>query len=103
MTSAPFYEGLSGKNAVAICINVDWGEDYIPGMLQTLKQHDAKATFFLTGRWTESFPDSARLIKKYGMEIEGQDLFIRKYVDGDLLLSGKVLSLKMIDERGGWL
>lgn len=41
--------------------------------------------------------------KKYGMEIEGQDLFIRKYVDGDLLLSGKVLSLRMIDERGGRL
>ena len=74
MTSAPFYEGLSGKNAVAICINVDWGEDYIPGMLQTLKQHDAKATFFLTGRWTEAFPDSARLIKKYGMEIGNHGL-----------------------------
>ena len=24
MTSSPFYEGLSGKNAVAICINVDF-------------------------------------------------------------------------------
>lgn len=41
--------------------------------------------------------------KKCGMEIEGQDLFIRKYVDGDLLLSGKVLSLRMIDENGGKL
>ena len=42
--------------------------------IQTLKQHDAKATFFLTGRWTESFPDSARLIKKYGMEIGNHGL-----------------------------
>lgn len=74
MASAPYYEGSSGKNAVAICINVDWGEDYVPAMLQTLKQHDAKATFFLTGRWTEKFPDTARLIKKYGMEIGNHGL-----------------------------
>lgn len=72
--SSPYYNGPSGKHAVAICINVDWGEDYLPGMLQTLKRHDAKATFFLTGRWTEKFPDSARLIKKYGMEIGNHGL-----------------------------
>lgn len=72
--SAPYYNGIPGKQAVALCINVDWGEDYIPGMLQTLKQHDAKATFFLTGRWTEKFPDTARLIKKYDMEIGNHGL-----------------------------
>ncbi len=39
--------------------------------------------------------------KKYALEIEGQDLFIRKYVDGDLLLNGKVLSLRVLSENGG--
>lgn len=67
--SAPYYEGNKGKGAVSLCINVDWGEDYIPLMLETLKKYDAKATFFLTGRWTETFPDIAKEIKKAGMEI----------------------------------
>lgn len=74
MTSAPYYEGAKGKQAVSLCINVDWGEDYIPAMLETLKAHNAKATFFLTGRWTEKFPDTARLIKTYGMEIGNHGL-----------------------------
>ncbi len=41
--------------------------------------------------------------KKYALEIEGQELFIRKYVDGDLLLSGKVLSLRVLPDHGGRL
>lgn len=72
--SSPYYEGNTGNQQVAICINVDWGEDYIPGMLQTLKEHDAKATFFLTGRWTEKFPDVAKAIKDAGMEIGNHGL-----------------------------
>lgn len=61
--------GKPGKNAVSICVNVDWGEDYIPEMLEIFAAHDGKATFFLTGRWTEKFPDVAKEIKKAGMEI----------------------------------
>ena len=71
---SPFYEGNTGNRQVSICVNVDWGEDYIPGMLQTLKDHDAKATFFLTGRWTEKFPDTAQMIKDAGMEIGNHGL-----------------------------
>lgn len=66
---SPYYEGNIGNQQVSICINVDWGEDYIPGMLRTLEKHNAKATFFLTGRWTEKFPDVAESIKDAGMEI----------------------------------
>ena len=71
---APVYHGNSGKGQVAICINVDWGEDFLPGMLETLTQYDAKATFFLTGRWTEKFPDMAKEIKAAGMEIGNHGL-----------------------------
>ncbi|MGM9566652.1 MAG: polysaccharide deacetylase family protein [Clostridia bacterium] len=71
---SPYYEGNTGNQQVSICINVDWGEDYIPGMLQTLEKHNAKATFFLTGRWTEKFPDVAESIKDAGMEIGNHGL-----------------------------
>lgn len=71
---SPYYEGSTGNQQVSICVNVDWGEDYIPIMLETLKKHDAKATFFLTGRWTEKFPDTAKSIKDAGMEIGNHGL-----------------------------
>ncbi|MBQ1251873.1 MAG: polysaccharide deacetylase family protein [Firmicutes bacterium] len=74
MVYAPHYEGDAGNNAVSICINVDWGEDYIADMLGTLEKYDAKATFFLTGRWTEKFPEKANEIKNAKMEIGNHGL-----------------------------
>lgn len=65
----PIYRGVEGKNQVAFAINVDWGEEYIPGFLETLSSGGIKATFFLTGRWTTAFPDVAKTIKGAGMEI----------------------------------
>lgn len=74
MAVAPYYSGESGDHQVAICVNVDWGEDYIPQMLETFASHDVKATFFLTGRWTEKFPDVAQTVLDSGMEIGNHGL-----------------------------
>ncbi len=71
---APYYSGETGEEQVAICVNVDWGEDYIPPMLKTFAAHDVKATFFLTGRWTEKFPAVAKEILDSGMEIGNHGL-----------------------------
>ena len=71
---APYYEGSKGNDSVSICINVDWGEEYISDMLKTLEKYDAQATFFLTGRWTEKFPDKAKEIKNAKMEIGNHGL-----------------------------
>ncbi len=72
--AAPYYSGETGEQQVAICVNVDWGEDYIPQMLATFAAHDVKATFFLTGRWTEKFPAVAKEILDSGMEIGNHGL-----------------------------
>lgn len=72
--AAPYYSGETGEKQVAICVNVDWGEDYISPMLATFAAQDVKATFFLTGRWTEKFPDVAKEILDSGMEIGNHGL-----------------------------
>ena len=72
--SSPYYNGVAGWDRVALCFNVDWGEEYIPAILSVLEKSDAKATFFLTGRWTEKFPDIALMIKHAGMEIGNHGL-----------------------------
>ncbi|HEY4554544.1 MAG TPA: polysaccharide deacetylase family protein, partial [Bacillaceae bacterium] len=53
---APIYRGHPEKPMVALLINVAWGEEFLPGMLATLKQHSIHATFFLEGRWAKANP-----------------------------------------------
>lgn len=61
--------GNPARRAVALMFNVDWGEEYLPQILQLLAQHEAKATFFITGRWAEKFPHLVREIAAAGHEV----------------------------------
>lgn len=69
VSAEPYYQGDITDNKVSLAINVDWGEEYIPDMLAVLNEYDVKATFFLTGRWTEKNPDIAKAITDAGHEI----------------------------------
>lgn len=66
----PIYRGDAAQKKVALAINVDWGEDIIPGMLDILEKKDACATFFITGRFAEKFPDLVKEIAQSGQEIQ---------------------------------
>jgi probable sporulation protein (polysaccharide deacetylase family) len=66
---APIYRGHPDKPMVAFLINVAWGNEYIPKMLDILKKHNVKATFFLEGRWVKNHPDMAKMIVDAGHEI----------------------------------
>ena len=65
----PVYQGTNTEQKVALAINVDWGEDVLPGMLDTLAEENVKATFFVTGRFAEKFPELVRNIADAGHEI----------------------------------
>ncbi|WJY27505.1 polysaccharide deacetylase family protein [Sporosarcina trichiuri] len=65
----PIYRGNPGKPMVSLLINVAWGEEYIPAILQTLKNHEVSATFFFDGSWTAKNPKVAKTIHEAGHEI----------------------------------
>ncbi|MDW7675954.1 MAG: polysaccharide deacetylase family protein, partial [Bacillota bacterium] len=65
----PIYQGDSGKKAMALTINVDWGEEYVPKMLEVLETKEAKATFFLSGKWVEKNQELVKEIAAKGHEI----------------------------------
>ncbi len=65
----PVYRGNPIKNEIALMINVAWGEEYIPQMLQVLQENKVKSTFFLTGRWVEKNQDIVLAILEEGHEI----------------------------------
>lgn len=66
---SPIYQGSSDKKQISFAVNVDWGEEYIPEMINIFNKFQIKCTFFLTGRWTEKFPESAKLISQNSQEI----------------------------------
>ncbi|WP_243386914.1 polysaccharide deacetylase family protein [Bacillus kexueae] len=66
---SPIYRGNPEKPMVSFIINVAWGNEYIPDMLEVLKKHHVKATFFLEGRWVKKYPDIAKMIADAGHEI----------------------------------
>jgi len=75
----PVFQGNPGKPMVSFMINVAWGEEYLEEMLRILAEHQAKATFFLTGRWAEKNPELVRRIAA-----EEHELGNHGYSDGEL-------------------
>ncbi|WP_246939810.1 polysaccharide deacetylase family protein [Bacillus pinisoli] len=65
----PIYRGHPEKKMVSFLINVAWGNEYIPTMLETLKKHKVYATFFLEGRWVKENPELAKMIVDAGHEV----------------------------------
>ncbi len=66
---SPVYRGSSHKNGVALMINVAWGGEHLPAMLEVLAREEAKATFFLVGRWAEKNREAIQSILQGGHEI----------------------------------
>lgn len=54
---------------VALTYDAGSGADGAAAILDTLKRHGVTATFFLTGKWAEQFPDLARRIVAEGHEV----------------------------------
>ena len=65
----PYYRGPSLEPRVALMINVDWGDEFISGMLDVLDHYKVTVTWFPTGRWVDQAPVLAREIALRGHEI----------------------------------
>ena len=59
----PIYRGNPQKSMVSLLINVAWGNEYIPKILEVLNEHQVKATFFFDGSWTKKNPDLSQRSK----------------------------------------
>ena len=65
----PILHGDKNQPRIAFACNVFWGEEFLPDMLQTLEQEDAKITFFIGGSWAKRFPEVLRLLADKGHEL----------------------------------
>src|SRR5690349_12794399 len=62
LESAPLLvqRGRSGKPWVALTLDAGADSAPVPAMLKTLREHNIKLTFFLTGQWIKDNPGLAR-------------------------------------------
>ena len=65
----PIDQVKTTEKAMALTINIDWGEEYLPGILEALDRKQAKVTFFVTGRWAKKNPELVKEIAARGHEI----------------------------------
>lgn len=68
--SKPISQIKTSQLVMGLTINVDWGEENIPAMLDILDQKKAHATFFVTGRWAKKNPELLKTISNRGHQIE---------------------------------
>ena len=66
---APLERIKTADKVIALTVNVDWGEEIIPGILEVLDQYQAKATFFVTGRWAKNHPELIKEMDSRGHQI----------------------------------
>ena len=58
----PIYCVQTDKKQIALSFDAAWGNEDTQKILEILKKHDIKVTFFMTGGWVESYPDDVKSI-----------------------------------------
>lgn len=71
----PMFYIKTDRKAVALTFDISWGKEVPDKVLNVLKEHNQRATFFLSGPWSRNYKDVVKRIVDDGHEIasHGQD------------------------------
>lgn len=69
LETQPIYKGNPDKPMVSLMINVAWGEEYLPAILETLLKENVHATFFFDGSWLSKHVELAKEVGSSGHEL----------------------------------
>lgn len=65
----PIYSVNTDEKKIAITFDTSWGYDNTKKILDVLSSKNVKATFFVIGKWADSYPDDLKEIASRGNEI----------------------------------
>jgi len=65
----PIYCVETDKKQVALSFDAAWGNEDTDRILEILKKHNVRVTFFMTGGWVESYPDDVKKIAEAGHDL----------------------------------
>ena len=65
----PIYSVERSDSALSVTFDTAWGAEDIDAVLSALKAADCRATFFVTGEFTDKFPEAVKKIHSAGHEV----------------------------------
>ena len=65
----PIYCVECEEPKIALTFDAAWGNEDTSQILEILKKHDVKVTFFMTGGWVEKYPDDVKAILAAGHDL----------------------------------
>ena len=80
-----YYNGDTNGQNVSLMFNVYWGNEYLDGILDILKQNNIKTTFFVGGIWVNQYNEELLKIVDDGHEIGNHGYFHKSHDNLDYL------------------
>lgn len=65
----PIYCVQTEEPKISLTFDAAWGNDETQKILEILRNHNVKVTFFMTGGWVESYPDDVKMILAEGHDL----------------------------------
>ncbi len=65
----PIYCVETKEPKIALTFDAAWGNEDTKEILDVLKKHNVKVTFFMTGGWVENYPDDVKAILAAGHDL----------------------------------
>ena len=65
----PIYCVQTEEAKIALTFDAAWGNQDTQKIMEILKKHDIKVTFFMTGGWVDSYPDDVKMIYEEGHDL----------------------------------
>lgn len=65
----PIYCVEQKEPKISLSFDAAWGNEDTGKILEVLKKHNVKVTFFMTGGWVEKYPDDVRAIAAAGHDL----------------------------------
>ena len=65
----PIYCVQTEEPKIALTFDAAWGNQDTQKIMEILKRHDVKVTFFMTGGWVDTYPDDVKMILAEGHDL----------------------------------
>jgi polysaccharide deacetylase family sporulation protein PdaB len=65
----PIYCVETDKPQIALTFDAAWGNEDTQEIMEILRKHDVKVTFFMTGGWVDAYPDDVKMILSEGHDL----------------------------------
>lgn len=65
----PIYCVATDKPQIALTFDAAWGNEDTKQIMEVLRKHNVKVTFFMTGGWVKAYPDDVKLILTEGHDL----------------------------------